>query len=422
MIDLINKKRLGKTLTKEELQYIIDGYLDLSIPDYQMASLLMAITINGMSEQETIDLTKIMLESGDKIDLSKIKGIKVDKHSTGGIGDKTTLILAPLLACLDVPVAKMSGRGLGITGGTIDKLESIKGFQTNINENDFIKNVNEVGACIAGTTGNLVPADKKIYALRDVTATVSSIPLIASSIMSKKLASGADKIVIDLKVGAGAFINNLKDAKTLASLMVKIGNFHKRETICVLTNMNEPLGYAIGNTLEVQEVIDFLKGVRAKDLENIVIELATYMLMLGKNETYDKAKEKVIDMLNTDLPLKKLEEIVTRQGGNLYDLKNNAKTVFIKSTKQGYIHHINAQKIGIIANNLGAGKNKLEDKIDHAVGIKLHKKTGDFVEIKDILATIALNEKDVKLKDVLDCFVIEKNIPESIPLIIEVIR
>ena len=422
MIEIINKKRLGEPLTKEELQFVVSGYVDGGIPDYQMASLLMAITINGMNEEESINLTEIMLNSGDKIDLSKIKGIKVDKHSTGGVGDKTTLILAPLVAALGVPVAKMSGRGLGLTGGTIDKLEAIDGFQTAISNEDFVNQVNEVGCCIATSTGNLVPADKKIYALRDVTATVSSIPLIASSIMSKKLASGADKIVIDLKVGHGAFMSNLEDARTLAKLMCKIGNSHNKETICILTNMNQPLGTMVGNGLEVQEAIDVLLGKGPNDLKELVIELASYMLVLGKGIKHEEAKPLVIECLENKKAYEKWEEMVLRQKGNINNISISEKNVVVKSVENGYVHQVNAEKIGIIAHKLGAGRTSKEDKLDFGVGIELHKKVGDSVQIGEVLATVYFNEKDITLREVLSAFVINKEEVKIEPLIYEVIK
>ena len=421
MLEIIDKKRNKKQLSKEELKYAIMGYVNGEIPDYQMSALLMAICINGMSDEETFNLTEIMYNSGDHLDLSDIEGVKIDKHSTGGVGDKTTLILAPVVASLGVKVPKMSGRGLGHTGGTIDKLESIPGFKINLTFDEFKKNLNEVGTVITGQTANLVPADKKIYALRDVTATVSSIPLIASSIMSKKLASGADKIVIDLKVGNGALLKTMKEAKKLASLMVKIGKKYNRETICILTNMNQPLGSNIGNALEVLESIEVLKGKVKNDLYDLIIYIASYMVSLGKKITIEKAKKEVIETIENGNAYKKFEEMVKAQGGDLARLEVAPKIFSVKSIKTGYINAIDTEKLGEIVKEIGVGREKKDDPIDYGVGIVLTKKIGNHVNKDEELLKIYLNKKDMEIRKILSCFLIEDKKKEPEPLIYEVI-
>ena len=422
VIDIINKKRDKLELTKEEIAFVINSYLDSSIKDYQMSSLLMAITINGMSDRETIDLTDIMLNSGDKLDLSDIDGIIVDKHSTGGVGDKVTLVLGPILASLGIKIAKMSGRGLGHTGGTIDKLESIPGFNTNININDFINQVNNIGIAIVSQTGNLVPADKKIYALRDVTGTVESIPLIASSIMSKKLASGADVIIIDVKVGNGALMKDLESAKMLANLMCKIGKEYKKIVICILTNMSEPLGYAIGNSLEVIESINTLKGNGPSDLLEIVITLCSMIISPIKRISLDDARTLVFNTINNGDAYNKFLEFVSNQGGNIEKISISDKCYSIRSNKSGYINNINAYKLGNIARMLGAGRMELNDKIDYEVGIVLSKKVRDYVNINDELLKIYVHELQVDINDILDCFEITDELTNNEPLIYEIIK
>ena len=382
----------------------------------------MAITINGMTDEETINLTEIMLNSGDKIDLSSIKGIKVDKHSTGGVGDKTTLVLIPLVASLGVPVAKMSGRGLGHTGGTIDKIESIKNFNVKLNMDDFINQVNNIGVALVSQTGNLVPADKKMYALRDVTATVESIPLIASSIMSKKLASGADKIVLDVKVGAGALMKTYSEAKRLAELMVKIGNHHGRETVCVLTSMSEPLGNAIGNALEVRESIDTLKGKGPKDLHELVLKLGSIMVSLAKNISEEEAYNMLEENLNNGKAYDKFVELVEAQGGDINKVEVSDKCISIKAKKTGVIGDINAYKMGEIVRDMGAGRLTIDDEIDHGVGIVLSKKVGDFVLENEELLKIYIGNKDVNINDILDCYSSSEHFFDKSPLIIEVIK
>ena len=340
IVDIINKKRLGNELSYEEINYFVMEYINKNIEDYQISSLLMAICLNGMTEEETFNLTEVMLNSGEKIDLSSLPGIKVDKHSTGGVGDKTTLILLPLIASCGVIAPKMSGRGLGFTGGTIDKLESIPGFKTNLTEEEFINTVKKVGCSIVSQTGNLVPADKKLYALRDVTGTVESLPLIASSIMSKKLASGADKIVIDLKVGNGALMKNLNDAKKLASIMVDIGKKYNKETVCLLTDMNQPLGNAIGNALEVQEAIDVLSNKGPKDIRSLIIVLGTIMTSMGLNISFEEANKLVLENLENGKALEKLKEMVKEQKGDLDKLEVSDTVISVKSKKTGFIKAI----------------------------------------------------------------------------------
>lgn len=420
-IEIIDKKRRKQPLTKEEISFMVNGYLDGTILDYQMSSFLMAIVLNGMSDKETIDLTDVMLKSGDQIDLQKLSGTKVDKHSTGGVGDKTTIILAPLIASLGGVVAKMSGRGLGHTGGTIDKLESIPGFQTSLTEEAFVEQVNKIGCAIVSQTGNLVPADKKIYALRDVTATVASIPLIASSIMSKKLASGADKIVIDVKVGQGALMEDLKSAEKLARLMVKIGTKYKKETVCILTNMNEPLGCNVGNALEVKECIEVLKGGGSKDLKDLVLCLARYMLHFSTGISLEEAGKKVLENLANGKAYEKFEEMVKMQKGDLSKLSYAPKVFSIKSTKTGFINRIDALKVGNLVHHIGAGRSKKEDSISYGVGIELTKKTGDFVTEGEELVKVYLDTIDLKMQDILDCFEITEEYLPMEPLIYKVI-
>ncbi|MDD4608475.1 MAG: thymidine phosphorylase [Bacilli bacterium] len=422
IVELINKKRNKGILEKEELEFIVSGYLCDDIKDYQMSALLMAICLNGMTDDEIYALTNIMLNSGDIIDLSGINSIKVDKHSTGGVGDKTTLILAPLVASCGVVVPKMSGRSLGHTGGTIDKLESIKGFQTDLMMEDFIKQVNDIKVAIISQTGNLVPADKKIYALRDVTGTVESIPLIASSIMSKKLACSADKIVLDVKVGRGALMKNLEDATKLAELMVKIGNNHGVQTIAILSNMEEPLGNAIGNGLEVIESIEVLKGNGPTDLVKLVTELASHMVSLGKSISFEEAKEEVEANLKNGKAYKKFEELVSYQGGNIEEISISPRVISIKSSKTGFVNHIDALKLGEIARKLGAGRYSKEDIIDHGVGVVLNRKVGDYILEGEELLKVYRRDKDIKLGEIIDCFEIVNELEPEKPLIYNVIK
>ena len=422
IIDIINKKRLKEELTREEIEFAINGYLDESVKDYQMSSLLMAIVLNGMTDRETINLTDVMLKSGDIIDLSEIEGIIVDKHSTGGVGDKVTLVLGPLLASLGIKIAKMSGKGLGHTGGTIDKLESIEGFNTKISQDKFIKQVNDINIALVGQTGNLAPADKKIYALRDVTGTVESIPLIASSIMSKKIASGADIIMMDVKVGNGALMKNLEDARKLANLMVKIGKYYKKPTICLLTNMDEPLGLAVGNALEVEEAINTLQGNGPSDLLEIVITLCSIIIGAVKKIPNSEAKDLLFKQLNNGEAYKKFEELVKLQGGNLSKMKISDKVFSIKSDKAGYINKMDAMKLGEIAKKIGAGRNSLDDEIYYDVGLVLNKKVGDYVDQEEELLKVYLRDKDVSMAEILDCFKIEEELVIKEKLILDIIK
>ncbi len=422
IVEIINKKRLGENLTKDEINYVIDNYVNEKLPDYQISALLMAICLKGMDDMETYYLTEAMLNSGDKIDLSSIDKIKVDKHSTGGVGDKTTLILLPLVASCGVVAPKMSGRALGFTGGTIDKLESIPGFKTSLKENEFIKQVNEIGVAIASQTGNLVPADKKIYSLRDVTGTVESIPLIASSIMSKKLASGADKIVIDLKVGNGALMKNLEDAKTLANTMVSIGKNHQKQVVCVLTDMNQPLGNAIGNSLEINEVIDVLKGEGPKDIRNLVIVLGTIMVSLGLSMKFETANKLVLEKLKNGDAYRKFEELIEVQGGKLDEMKISDKVVSVKSKLSGFVKSIKTDELGEIVRKLGGGRYNKEDIIDPTVGLVLKVKQGDYLLEDEEIVKVYMNEKDVSIEEIIDCFEIDNMSGEIKPLIYEMIK
>lgn len=422
IIDIINKKRKGGILTFEEIKYAIEGFLNGSILDCQMSSLLMAIVINGMTEEETFDMTDIMLKSGDIVDLSGIDGIKVDKHSTGGVGDKTSLIIVPLVASCGVKVAKMSGRGLGHTGGTIDKLESIDGFKVDLKEEEFIKQVNEIGCALISQTSELVPADKKIYALRDITATVESIPLIAASIMSKKLASGVDKIVIDVKVGEAAFMKNIESARELAKLMVKIGKNKGKDVVCVLTNMEQPLGNYIGNALEVHEAIKTLNNNGPKDLNDIVITLASLMVSLGKNIDIEDAKKEVEFNLSNGKAYQKFKEMVEYQHGNIDNIPISKHVFSIKSSKTGFITEINAYKLGMIERSMNANRFNQDGLIDATVGFVLNKKIGDYILENEELLKVYLNTNDVNVKEILDCFEIQDSLAQKLPLIYEIIK
>lgn len=419
IIEIINKKRLNQSLSKEEIEYAINGYINSEIKDYQISALLMAICINGMNYLETSILTEVMYKSGDVIDTSSIKEKKVDKHSTGGVGDKTTLILLPLVASCGVKAPKMSGKGLGFTGGTIDKLESIPGFNTKLNINDFLSQVKDISVAIASQTGNLVPADKLLYALRDVTGTVESIPLIASSIMSKKLASGADTIIIDLKVGNGALMKNVEDARKLSKTMVEIGKHHNREVICILTDMQQPLGYCIGNALEVEEAIDVLNGKGPKDVKELIIELGTQMVSSGLDISKNEAKQKIINNLENGNAYKKFLELVKIQGGDLDKMEVSKNVISVKSNKTGFIKKIETDQIGEIVRKLGGGRYSKEDKIDYSVGLKLSKKLGDYVLEDEELVKIYAGSKDVEIDDLLDCFTIDENQGITVDLIIE---
>lgn len=422
IIDIITKKKNKEELSYDEINYAITNYLNGEVKDYQMSSLLMAIVLNGMTDEETFNLTKIMIESGDVIDLSSINGTVVDKHSTGGVGDKTTLILAPLLATLGLKVAKMSGRGLGHTGGTIDKLESIEGFKVKLDEKEFIKQVNDIGLSIISQTANLVPADKKLYALRDVTGTTESIPLIASSIMSKKIASGASHIILDVKVGNGALMKNIKDATELANEMIKIGKRYNRKVICVLTNMEEPLGNTIGNAIEVKEAIETLKGNGPEDLNNLVITLASLLIESVENKSIDEIKEKVASKLNDGSAYEKFKQMVKSQGGNIDKLEISDKYFSVKSSKSGWIKSIDTLKLGEIARNLGAGRFNKDDKINYKVGLYINQKVGDFVLENEELVKVYYDDKDVPICDILSCFEFSEHAADKSKLIIDIIK
>jgi len=401
MYDLIKKKRDGLELTKEEIQYFVQGYTNGEIPEYQASAFIMAIFINKMNKRETVDLTHAMMNSGDVIDLSAIKGIKVDKHSTGGVGDTTTLILAPLVASCGIPVAKMSGRGLGHTGGTIDKLESIEGFHTEISMDQFIKNVNEKGISVIGQTKNIAPADKKLYALRDVTATVDNITLIASSIMSKKLAAGSDAIVLDVKVGSGAFIKEIDGALELAGEMVDIGANMERNTIAVITDMEQPLGLAIGNSLEVKEAIDTLHGKGPADLTELCVKLGSYMVLLGGGaKSYEEAREKIEANLQNGKAFEYFKVFLDAQGGNVDVVDNPEKlpqaTILhdVIAPQDGFVKDIKSDEVGISAMMLGAGRESLDSEIDLAAGIMLTKKVGDPIKKGETIAVFHTNRQN----------------------------
>ena len=394
MFDIIAKKRDGKVLTSEEIEFFVNGYVNGDIPDYQISALLMAIYLNGMNVDETTTLTMLMARSGEVIDLSSIPGIKVDKHSTGGVGDKTTFIISPIVASCGVPVAKMSGRGLGHTGGTIDKMESIPGMKTNIDREEFFDIVRNVGACVIGQSGNIVPADKKLYALRDVTATIESIPLIASSIMSKKLAAGSDAILLDVKTGSGAFMKTTDEAIELAKAMVAIGEKVGRKTIALITDMDRPLGKSIGNALEMKEVCDTLKGKGPKDLTELCLTLATNMLYLAGKGSLDDCYDLAKDALESGKAFEKLKEMVKAQGGDVSVIEDNSKFESSKvarglaAAQEGYIYSMDTEKCGLASMILGAGREKKEDTIDYSAGVIIHKKIGDYVKRGDLIASL----------------------------------
>ncbi|WP_100372583.1 pyrimidine-nucleoside phosphorylase [Bacillus sp. FJAT-45037] len=407
MVDVIEKKRDGIELMKEEIQFVIEGYTNGEIPEYQMSALAMAIFFKDMTTDERAHLTMSMVESGDQIDLSAVEGIKVDKHSTGGVGDKTTIALAPLVAALGIPVAKMSGRGLGHTGGTIDKLEAIPGFSVEIETETFIDLVNKNKLAVIGQTGNLTPADKKLYGLRDVTATVNSIPLIASSIMSKKIASGADAIVLDVKTGSGAFMKKLEDSKALAQAMVEIGNNLGRDTMAIISDMNQPLGLAVGNALEVKEAIDMLRGEGPDDLRELCLTLGSHMVYLAKKaSSVEEARKMLEEVIASGKALETLKVFIEAQNGDSSIVDEPEKLpkakhlIDVKATKSGTVSAIVADKIGTAAMLLGAGRATKESEIDLAVGLILNKKIGDHVDAGDSIVTLHSNREDVQ--DVID--------------------
>ncbi|MBU5426642.1 pyrimidine-nucleoside phosphorylase [Tissierella pigra] len=399
--DIIKKKRDGYSLSTEEINYFVENYTNGNIPDYQASALLMAIYFNKMDKRETLDLTKAMINSGDTFDLSNINGIKVDKHSTGGVGDSVTLILGPMIAACGVPFVKMSGRGLGHTGGTLDKLESIKNFKVELSNDEFVRNTNDINISICSQTGNITPADKKLYALRDVTATVENLSLIAGSIMSKKLAIESDAIILDVKVGSGAFMKNIDDAISLANEMVDIGNSYGRKTIAIVTNMDEPLGKAIGNALEVKEAIETLQGNGPNDLYELCLKLGSKLLLLAKKvDKEEDGRNMLINVIKSGKAYEKLIELVQHQGGDISyvkdtDLLPKAKYIVeVKSKVEGYVKSIDAEEIGKAALYLGAGRETIESKLDLAVGIVLNKKVDDKVELGEVLAYIHLNNME----------------------------
>ncbi len=407
ILDIIEKKRNNLELSFEELDYAFNAFLKGEVKDYQMSSLLMAICINGMSDRETFDLTDIFIASGERLDLSAVEGIKVDKHSTGGVGDKTTLIVAPIVASLGIKVPKMSGRGLGYTGGTIDKLESIPGFKVNLDLDAFLRQLNDVGMVVCSQTENLVPLDKAIYSLRDVTGTVGSIPLIATSIMSKKIASGADKILIDIKVGSGALLKNENDAKLLKDLMIRIGSKYDKEVRCLISDMNTPLGICVGNALEVGEAVEILEGNLKNNLYDLCLDIASNMVSMGKGISIIDARSEVIKALESGAAYQKFLEFVEAQGGDVDDMVISDNKIEVVAEKAGVITKIDALKISEVSCKLGAGKLTIDDEIDHSVGVMLNKEIGDKVEIGDVICTLFVNKVKDAL-DVVDAFTIEE--------------
>ncbi|ARJ37753.1 pyrimidine-nucleoside phosphorylase [Sporosarcina ureae] len=403
MVDMIEKKRDGHVLTNEEISFVVNGYTDGTIPDYQMSAFQMAVYFQGMTLEETAQFTMAMVESGDQVNLSAIEGIKVDKHSTGGVGDTTTLVLAPLVAALDIPVAKMSGRGLGHTGGTLDKLESVPGFHIEITDKEFFNLVNTNKIAVIGQSSNITPADKKIYSLRDVTATVSSIPLIASSIMSKKIAAGSDAIVLDVKVGTGAFMKDLDMARELAGEMVQIGNKIGRQTMAVISDMNQPLGYAIGNALEVKEAVETLQGNGPEDLHELCLTLGSHMVRLaGKADSTEEARKMLEEVIQNGKALEVFKLFLRSQGGDTSVIDDVSKLptaqykIDVPAKEAGYVSAITADEIGTAAMLLGAGRATKESEIDLAVGLVLHKKIGDSVKVGESLVTIHSNTENIE--------------------------
>jgi len=419
IIDIIDKKRKKEILTDEEIKYVVNGFVSGEIKDYQMSSLLMAIVINDMNNEEIYSLTKYMLNSGSVIDLSMLSNV-VDKHSTGGVGDKTTLIISPIVASCGVHVAKMSGRGLGHTGGTIDKLEAIPGFNVNLTKDEFLNEVKNIGMSVVSQTEDLVIADKKIYALRDVTGTVESIPLIASSIMSKKIACGSKNLVIDLKVGTGALIKNITDAKRLANLMVDIGKDNGIKVVCLLTNMDVPLGNNIGNSLEIKEVIEILKDNKKGFLYDLCIELSSYMVSLGLDISYNDAKNMVITNLENGSAYNKFIEFINYQNGDINSLSNALLKCEIKAKTSGYLTNLDAFKLGKIACSAGAGRMNKDDKIDYSAGIVVNKNINDYVNVGDTIFTIYSNKKLDNID--INCFEITNDRKEELKLIYEIIK
>jgi len=419
--EIIAKKQNSEILTKEEIKYFVNDYVNNKITDENMTLLLKAICKNGMEDEETYNLTIEMLNSGDKIDLSTIEGIKIDKHSTGGVGDKITLIVLPIVASLGIKCPKMSGKALGHTGGTIDKLESI-GINVNLSFEKFVDIVNKNNMAIVSQMGNLVPADKKIYALRDLTDTTKSIPLIASSIMSKKLASGADKIVLDVKVGKGAFYEDIKSARKLATLMVKIGKFNNKETVAILTNMDSPLGNNIGNSLEVVEALEVLNSIGNEDLTEMAVNIAAIMVMIGKNISLKEAKQEVLENIKNREALKYFYQFINLQEGNLANIKVSEKVLTINSTKEGYINVIDAKSLGMISMNLGAGRKSQEDSIDYTVGLRLRKHIGDQIKKGEPLIDVFYNKIKPEPEEIINSYIIGPEARPKEKLIYELIK
>lgn len=421
IVDIIDKKRRGNILSNQEIEEVITGFMNGEVMDYQMSSLMMAILLKGMTDSEIISLTSAMMHSGEVIDLSNIKRV-ADKHSTGGVGDKTTMIVAPIVASIGGVIAKMSGRGLGHTGGTIDKLESIPGFTVKLTNEEFFQQIHDIGICVMSQTNNLVPADKKMYALRDVTGTVESIGLIASSIMSKKLASGANNLVIDVKVGNGALIKTMDDALKLANLFVKIGKSNGRKVVCLITNMDVPLGNYIGNALEVEEAIMVLKGELKGDLYLLCVELASYMGSLCLNISYEEAKERVIQSIEKGDAYAKFLEWIEYQHGDIHHLPQAKYKYLVKAKKSGYIHQIDALGLGKLSMSLGAGRQRLEEEIDYGAGIILRKKLGDYVEAGEVLMTLHTNKNIDMFDDYTIYFEINNDKKLDYKLIYQVIK
>ena len=392
IIDVISKKRDNGELTREELELAFNGFLKKEVQDYQMSALLMAICINGMTDQEVFDLTDIFINSGEVLDLSSIPGVKVDKHSTGGVGDKTTLIVAPIVASLGIKVPKMSGRGLGLTGGTIDKLESIPGFRVEATKEQFLKQLNDIGMIVCSQTDTLVPLDREIYSLRDVTGTVDSVPLIAVSIMSKKIASGADKILIDIKCGDGALLQDERTAKELRDLMIRIGNKDEKEVRCLISDMNIPLGYTVGNALEVAEAEAVLEGKVRNNLYDLCVDIASNMVSMAKEISIIDAREEVVDAINSKKALDKFNQFINYQGGNIDQMQISENKLEVKSTKKGIIKSINANIVAKVSNSLGSGRTNKEDKIDPTVGVFLNKQVGDTIDLGETLCTLYYNK------------------------------
>ena len=431
ILEIIAKKRDGEKLSKEEIDFFVKNYTNGVVTDYQAAALVMAIYIQGMDYEETTNLTLAMANSGEVLDLSEL-GMVVDKHSTGGIGDKITLILMPIIAAIGIPAAKMSGRGLGFTGGTIDKLESIPGYNTSISVEQFINNVKNIGISLMGQTLNLAPADKKLYALRDTISCVESIPLIASSIMSKKIAAGAEKICLEVTVGSGAFMKNVEDATKLSETMIGIGKLANKETICVLTNMNEPIGYSIGNSLEVIEAVQALKGDMKDDVKAIILELGSHMIKLaGKGENIDENKKLILEKINNGEALAKFKELVQNQGGDISYIEDTSKferakyIIPVVSNKSGYVKTMNNEKIGYISCALGAGRMKKDDEINNKVGIIIDKKIGDKIEVGDIIGYIYTDDENIgnnAVTDLIECYELSDEFVEKQKHILGIIK